>query len=560
MSLEGGVGGGKGGRERGGASKTGAGGGFASKAGGSSASRAGAVRGNAPKGDAGRSSASGAGAVGGNAPKGGGGRGSAPNAGAARGAVQKASAGGGAGPSGGAARGQAKPSARSVALEVLTAVEQEGAYSNLLLNGALQKSGLSGPDAGLATELVYGTIQRLNTIDFFLAPFVTKGLGKLAPWVRNLLRLSFYQLHYLDRIPPHAVVNEAVNIAKKRGHQGISGMVNGVLRNVLRRKEELTLPEDLPPVSRIALAHSHPEWLVARWARQYGIAAAEAICRANNEPPSVSVRVNRARTSREEMLRLMEEQGLAASASPISPDGIIVHSGGNMALTSWYRDGLVSVQDESSMLVAEAVDPQPGMSVLDCCAAPGGKTCHMAEILEGSGEVVANDIHPHKAKLIEDHADRLGLGNVRALSGDAMKLSGRFPPESFDRILLDAPCSGLGVIRRKPDLKWAKTPGDVEEIAGVQEGLLDAVSGLLKPEGILVYSTCTIEPRENAEMVRRFLNRHPEFALASEEPAGWERRPLAEAAGRVAEGLQILPQDFHSDGFYIARLRKRGGK
>ncbi|MGG6310078.1 16S rRNA (cytosine(967)-C(5))-methyltransferase RsmB [Paenibacillus macerans] len=454
----------------------------------------------------------------------------------------------------GGGRGPAKPSARNVALQVLTAVEQEGAYSNLLLNGALQKSGLSGPDAGLATELVYGTIQRLNTIDYFLEPFVTKGLAKLAPWVRNLLRLSFYQLYYLDRIPPHAVVNEAVNIAKKRGHQGISGMVNGVLRSVLRRKEELHLPENLEPVTRIALEHSHPEWLVSRWIGQYGEASAEAMCRANNEPPSVSVRVNRAKTSRGEVLRLMETQGLEASASPISPDGIVVHSGGNMALTPWYREGLISVQDESSMLVGEAVDPQPGMSVLDCCAAPGGKTCHIAEIMGGSGQVVANDIHPHKAKLIEDHADRLGLGKVvSTMTGDALKLNERLPA-SFDRILLDAPCSGLGVIRRKPDLKWAKTPGDVAEIAGVQRVLLDAVSGLLKPGGLLVYSTCTVEPSENAEMVAGFLSRHPEFEPAEDEPA---RGPLAGTAGRSAIGLQILPQDAHSDGFFIARLRKK---
>lgn len=502
------------------------------------------------------------------------------SAGGSRGAGQRRGSGraGGTGGTGGAAqsggpaggnhtastqlggRGPARPSARNVALQVLTAVEQEGAYSNLLLNGALQKSGLSGPDAGLATELVYGTIQRLNTIDYLLEPFVAKGMDKLAPWVRNLLRLSFYQLHYLDRIPPHAVVNEAVNIAKKRGHQGISGMVNGVLRSVLRRKEELRLPEHLEPVKRIALAHSHPEWLVSRWIRQYGEETAEAMCRANNEPPSVSVRVNRAKASREEVLRLMEEQGLQASASPVSPDGIVVHSGGNMALTAWYRDGLISVQDESSMLVAEAVDPKPGMSVLDCCAAPGGKACHIAEILKGSGEVLANDIHPHKAKLIEDHAKRLGLGNVSALSGDALKLNDRFAAESFDRVLLDAPCSGLGVIRRKPDLKWAKTPGDIAEIAGVQRELLDAVSGLLKPGGLLVYSTCTVEPRENAEMVAWFLSRHPEFELAADEPDGWKQQePLAAATARAAAGLQILPQDYHSDGFYIARLRKTKG-
>lgn len=455
-------------------------------------------------------------------------------------------------------RSPAKSTSRSVALQVLTAVEQEGAYSNLLLNGALQKSGLSGPDAGLATELVYGTIQRLNTIDFLLEPFVTKGMGKLAPWVRNLLRMSFYQLYYLDRIPPHAVVNEAVNLAKKRGHQGISGMVNGVLRNVLRRKEELKLPEGLSPVQRIALEHSHPEWLVARLLEQYGEQTAEAICRANNEPPSISIRVNRAKTNREDMLRLLKEQGLSAAPSKLSQDGIVVEGGGgNMALTPWYREGLISVQDESSMLVAEALDPEPGMSVLDCCAAPGGKTCHIAEIMQGSGLVLANDIHPHKAKLVEDQANRLGLTNIDISTGDASKLGERLELNSFDRILLDAPCSGLGVIRRKPDLKWAKTAGDIAEIAGIQRTLLDTAGDLLKPGGLLVYSTCTIEPRENVEMVSNFLSRHPEFELAADKPSAWETEPLAAASARGSIGLQILPQDAHSDGFYIARLRKK---
>lgn len=465
-----------------------------------------------------------------------------------------AGSGGGSKPGGGRTK-SVQTTARDTALQVLTAVEQEGAYSNLLLNGALQKSGLSGADAGLATELVYGTISRMNTIDYFLEPFIAKGLAKLQPWVRNLLRLSFYQLYYLDRIPPHAAVNEAVNIAKRRGHQGISGMVNGVLRNVLRRKEELVLPEDLPPVKRIALQHSHPEWLVARWVKQYDEATAEDICRANNEPPSVSVRVNRSRVSREGLLNLMQKQGLEAVSSSMSPDGILVESGGNMALTPWYKEGLLSVQDESSMLVGEAVSPQPGMSVLDCCAAPGGKTCHMAEIMDGSGKVIANDIHPHKAKLIQDHAIRLGLENIQTLSGDASKLAEEFEAESFDRVLLDAPCSGLGVIRRKPDLKWAKTPGDIKEISGVQRELLDAVCGLVKPGGVLVYSTCTIEKAENEDMVRSFLERHPEFEPAEEQPESWNH--LREARSRESVGLQILPQDAHSDGFYIARLVKK---
>lgn len=457
----------------------------------------------------------------------------------------------------GGGRSSLKTTSRSLALQVLTAVEQEGAYSNLLLGGALQKSGLSGPDAGLATELVYGTIQRLNTIDFLLEPFVTKGMAKLAPWVRNLLRLSFYQLYYLDRIPPHAVVNEAVNLAKKRGHQGISGMVNGVLRNVLRRKEELKLPEGLSSVQRIALEHSHPEWLVARWLEQYGEQTTEAICRANNEPPSISIRVNRAKTSRDDMLRLLKEQGLSAVPSKLAQDGILVEGGGNMALTPWYREGLISVQDESSMLVAEALNPEAGMSVLDCCAAPGGKTCHIAEMMQGSGRVLANDIHPHKAKLVEDQANRLGLTNIDLSTGDASKLGERFEQNSFDRILLDAPCSGLGVIRRKPDLKWAKTAGDIAEIAGIQHAILDTAGDLLKPGGLLVYSTCTIEPRENVDMVSNFLNRHPEFELATDKPPSWETEPLVAASARGSIGLQILPQDAHSDGFYIARLRKK---
>lgn len=457
----------------------------------------------------------------------------------------------------GGGRSPLRATSRSVALQVLTAVEQEGAYSNLLLNGTLQKSRLSGPDAGLATELVYGTIQRLNTIDFLLEPFVTKGMGKLAPWVRNLLRMSFYQLYYLDRIPPHAVVNEAVNLAKKRGHQGISGMVNGVLRNVLRRKEELKLPEGLAPVQRIALEHSHPEWLVARLLEQYGEQTTEAICRANNEPPSISIRVNRVKTSREDMLQLLKEHGLSAAPSKLSRDGIVVEGGGNMALTPWYREGLISVQDESSMLVAEALEPEPGMSVLDCCAAPGGKTCHIAEIMQGRGRVLANDIHPHKAKLVEDQASRLGLTNIDISTGDASRLGERLERNSFDRVLLDAPCSGLGVIRRKPDLKWAKTAGDIAEIAGIQRMLLDTAGDLLKPGGLLVYSTCTIDSRENGELVSSFLSRHPEFELAADKPSAWETEPLAAAAARGDIGLQILPQDAHSDGFYIARLRKK---
>lgn len=440
-------------------------------------------------------------------------------------------------------------------MNVLTQVEQEGAYSNLLLNTALQKSSLAKSDAGLATELIYGTISRLNTLDYFLDKFVNKGVQKLQPWVRALLRISLYQVVYLDRIPDHAVVSEAVNLAKRRGHQGISGMVNGVLRNILRQKESLAIPENMPAAQRISLLHSHPQWLVERWISQYGIETTEAICAANNEPPAVSVRVNTTMISRDDMLTLMSSHGLDATPSSLSPYGIVVKGAGNMALTDWYRDGMISIQDESSMLVAEAVQPEPGMRVLDSCAAPGGKSAHMGELMKDEGSIVANDIHAHKGKLISDQASRLGLDSISIVTGDALDLVDRFEPASFDRILLDAPCSGLGVIRRKPDLKWGKSQEDIHEIAALQLRLLESVSTLLRPGGLLVYSTCTIEPLENEGVVSAFLEGHSEFEIAEDGLGALSR--LEEKSLLQGGGIQILPQHYHSDGFYIARLGRR---
>lgn len=444
--------------------------------------------------------------------------------------------------------------ARELAMDVLTRVEQEGAYSNLQLNAKLQRTSLIREDAALATELVYGTIARLNTLDYFLRRYVSKDMDKLEPWVRSLLRMSLYQMMCLDRIPPHAVVNEAVNIAKSRGHQGISGMVNGVLRSILRGKDDLVLPEGLTPLERISLEQSHPRWLVKRWIKQYGEQTAEAICAANNEPPSISVRVNTTMISRDKLIQELLEQGMEVTPSPLTSEGILVRSGGNMALTDWYRDGFLSVQDESSMLVGEAVGPKSGMTILDCCAAPGGKSVHMAELMKDEGVVVANDQYPHKEKLIRDQAERLGLASIETTVGDALNLRDKYPDASFDRILLDAPCSGLGVIRRKPDLKWTKTVDDIAEIASLQYELLEKISPLLRVGGILVYSTCTIEPQENEEMIERFLTNHPEFGLPVDEPSTWTE--LQKVTGSQGHGIQILPQHFKSDGFFIARMQR----
>ena len=331
-------------------------------------------------------------------------------------------------------------------------------------------------------------------------------------------------------------------------------MVNAVLRSVLRRPEQLALPQQLTAVQRIALEHSHPEWLVERWVAQFGEQTAQSICAANNTPPHTSIRTNTLRLSRERLLELLGEQGITAQASPIAPAGIVVTGGGNMAHNPGYKNGDFSIQDESSMLVAEMLAPEPGMTVLDCCAAPGGKTTHIAELMQDMGTVHAFDIHPHKKKLIEEQADRLGLRIIRAEVDDAGRLAERFAPASFDRILLDAPCSGLGVIRRKPDLKWSKTPDEIAEISRIQHSLLRAVSPLLKPGGLLVYSTCTLEAEENERAVELFLHDCTEFTL---DTSASSRLPALAPQFLTAGMLRILPQDYGSDGFFISALRKQ---
>jgi len=460
-------------------------------------------------------------------------------------------------PSAGKSR-RAPAGPRETALEVLRRVEEEGAYSSLTLSGMLSGARLSRQDAALATELVYGTIQRLNTIDHVLAGRVNGWPGKIAPWVRCLLRMSYYQLRWLDRVPPHAAVSEAVRIAKNKGHAGIASLVNGVLRSLLREGLAPSLPPGLSAAERIALEHSHPVWPVERWIAAYGEAEAAAICEANNLPPHAAARANRLRISRDALLAEMAAEGIPAEPSPLCEDGIVAQKAGSLADTRWYREGKLSIQDESAMLVSVVANPSPGMTVLDCCAAPGGKAAHLAEIMGNRGKVIANDIHPHKRKLIEDHKARLGLSVIEPMTADALELARHLPEKSMDVVLLDAPCSGLGVIRRKPEIKWNKTPQDIAALADLQQRLLQEAARLVKPGGALVYSTCTITPEENEENVLRFLKENPSFAPDPDWPKE-ALRPLQEK-GVLPEPFrgwaQLLPHHFGSDGFFIARLRK----
>ncbi|HDX9587699.1 TPA: 16S rRNA (cytosine(967)-C(5))-methyltransferase RsmB [Bacillus pseudomycoides] len=442
-----------------------------------------------------------------------------------------------------------KQNVRELALDGLVQVEKSGAYSNLLLNNLIEKSSIDKKDVGLLTEIVYGTIQRRDTLDYYLQPFLRK---KIELWVKVLLRLSLYQMLYLDRVPERAAIHEAVEIAKRRGHKGIAGLVNGVLRSI-QREGVPSLDEIKSPEKRLAIATSHPEWLVKEWIEAYGIETARQMCEVNLLPPVPTARVNVAKTSVEDALKMLETEGIQAKHGDLSEDAIQIEKG-NLAHTEAFQEGLLSIQDESSMLVARALDPEAGDIILDSCAAPGGKTTHIAERLGGTGKVISLDLHPHKVRLIQQQAKRLQLENVEAKALDARKVQEHFEQESFDKVLVDAPCSGFGVIRRKPDIKIGKQKEDSERLANIQLSILEKVAPLLKKGGRLVYSTCTIEKVENEQVIEQFLQSHSEFEW---DTTMKDRLPKAMHPYVGKGGVQILPHYFATDGFYIACLRKK---
>lgn len=437
---------------------------------------------------------------------------------------------------------------RDAALTILLAVDKNQAYSNLLLHNTIEKYKIDEKDRALLTELTYGTLQHKYTLDYYLEPFIR---GKVDIWVRWLLRLSLYQMEYLSRIPAHAAVNEAVEIAKRRGHKGIASMVNGILRSILREGVRSTDAIENPN-ERLAIATSHPQWLVDRWVESYGYEQTATMLEENNIPPVQTARVNLTKATVEQVLTTLEREGVKAERSDIMPECIIFKTG-QAARTGAFRNGLITIQDESSMLPANVLDPQPGMKVLDMCAAPGGKTTHIAEKMQNDGQILAMDLHPHKLDLIEENSARLGVDIVQTAPIDGRKAASFLGKESFDAVLVDAPCSGLGVMRRKPDIKYTKREEDLESLQTIQLAILDNAVQVLKPGGRLVYSTCTVDKRENEGTVEVFLSDHPE--MEAEPLTNLPEKLLAKQQNGM---LQVFPQDFGSDGFFVAAFRKKG--
>lgn len=443
---------------------------------------------------------------------------------------------------------------RNIALDLLLRIEKQGSFSHLLISNTLKKKKLANVDEKFLTEIVYGTLERKLTLDYYLEHFVQKR-KKIDDWVWMLLRLSTFQIVYLDKVPEYAIINEAVEIAKKRGHKGIASFVNGVLRNIVRKGvPDVKAIKD--PNKRLAIETSHPEWLVQRWVSQYGYDVTEKMCRANLEKKQVSLRVNRLRLSRESFIEILNDEQIKATVSKYTDDGIIIQEG-NILKTDLLDKGYATIQDQSSMLAALSLQVEPNMKVLDTCSAPGGKATYIGELMDNTGEIYAYDLHENKTKLIEKNAERLGLTNIKVGQHDARKLQSTHEEKSFDRILIDAPCSGLGVIRTKPDIKYEKQLKDIETLHEVQYSILEHVASLLKIDGKLIYSTCTVEKLENDEVVKKFLHNNENFEV--DESFLNEMKRLIDKDRIVSEfGVQLFPHTIQSDGFYISRIiRKR---
>ena len=428
--------------------------------------------------------------------------------------------------------------ARSLALAVLEDVFVNQAYSNIALNKHLKGSQLSAADKGLVTEIVYGTVARKLTLEWYLSHFI-QDRDKLDNWLYILLLMSVYQLQYLDKVPDHAVVNEAVELAKFR-KKGSEKMVNAVLRRILR--------EGWPDIATIkrknkrdSIAYSLPVWLVSKLKEEYGEERAQAIFKSLLVRNKASIRVTD--LSRKEEIKAV----LEANDSPLAASGLVKEQG-HFAGHDLFSEGVITIQDESSQLVAPTLDLQGHEQVLDACAAPGGKTAHMASFLT-SGKVTALDLYDHKLDLIQENAQRLGVADrVQTQKLDARKVHEFFEKDSFDKILVDAPCSGIGLLRRKPDIKYNKETADFTSLQEIQLEILGSVCQTLRKGGIITYSTCTIVSEENFQVVETFLESHPEFEQVKLEH---------ECKDILKDGcILITPELYGSDGFFISQFRK----
>ena len=463
-------------------------------------------------------------------------------------------------------------SARAIALSLLVESVKSEEGVDVLLDRALARCSIDSRERALTVELTYGILRRLATIDWRLEPVLEKPLLRLPVAVQMVLRLGAYQLLFLERVPPSAAVNESVNLAK--GFAGTvgrdwSGFVNAVLRALLRHPPQPWPSMDHDAAQALAVRYSVPGWLSRRWVERLGVASAEAACEGVSLAPPLTLRVNQLITTREALLDKFAQMGIAAKPTSVSPFGILIEEGGSVPSLSGFHEGAFYVEDEAAQLIPLLLDPQAGDIVLDACAAPGGKSTHVAALMHNKGVIYAVDRKETRLDLVRSNCRRLGVKIVVPIVGDirqprewvSMTETVRFSSEkkdsmgesSVDRILVDAPCSGLGVLRRHPEAKWRKGEQSLPRHQSLQCQILEAVAPCLRPGGVLVYSTCSTEPEENEDVIERFCRAHAEF---KRESIGSWLPPAAQGFITEQGALSTMSNRFSMDGFYAARLRK----
>ena len=433
-----------------------------------------------------------------------------------------------------------KINVRKVALMVLDRIEAAKRYSNIALDAAIEQSGVSGADRGLLTTLVYGVVERKITLDYQIDKMASLPPSKIEASVRNALRLGLYQLIYLDRIPDHAAINESVELVNKRS----KGFVNALLRSFVRAEKKIRLPHEDDLSKYLSVKYSVSEEICERFCRDIGRESTEDIFSAMNEAPSMTLRVNTLKTSRDELLAMLSEREIEADKTEFSAVGVKLSGHTPYSLLPYEADGLWFVQDEASQLCASVLGAHRGEKIIDCCAAPGGKSFSLAMEMENEGEIRSFDLHENKLSLIRRGAERLGIDIIKAEAIDGRKFDEALE-ETADKILCDVPCSGLGVIAKKPDIRY-KELSDIDRLPEIQLSIAENNLRYLKKGGIMVYSTCTILPSENETNIKILMEKHPELSLVPFEIGGIKNDGM----------LTLYPDKHGSDGFFIAKLKK----
>jgi 16S rRNA (cytosine967-C5)-methyltransferase len=443
------------------------------------------------------------------------------------------------------------PDPRQIALFALQDLET-GSFTDIVVDRLLTKFQLSGVDRNLFTELVHGIVRRRRTLDGIIDRLAKQPAHRQPPNLRQLLLLGLYQLRYLDRIPDSAAVNTTVELAKTNKLTGLAGVVNGILRQYIRlrddQQEVLELPLD--SIGRLGTLYSFPDWLVAHWVSELGEVETEQLCEAFNQVPSIDLRVNTAKVGLNDAIDIFHTAGIEVRSIDGLTQGLqLVSNMGAINQLPGYSDGWWTIQDSSAQLVTHLLAPQLGETIIDACAAPGGKTTHIAELVGNSGQVLAVDKTASRLKKLQQNLDRLELENVKIVTGDSCGLNELIG--TADRVLLDAPCSGLGTLHRRADARWQKTPAQIVELAQLQTKLLANTATWVKPGGVLVYATCTVHPLENEAVIETFLKTNSDWQIEL-PPTDSYLSSLTNDAG----WLKVWPHRHHMDGFFMVKLRR----